>query len=127
MPTRLRVFRVNTGSCGGCDAHIMAAVHRADDMTMVSTPIDADIWVITGIMTSFAHSTLVQIFMHMPTKPIIIAVGQCAITGAPFGKGGISEAPELPIAQQLLGCPPTHEDILTSIRSAGMHTHNNHL
>jgi Ni,Fe-hydrogenase III small subunit len=49
MALPIRVFRANTGSCGGCDAEIVLAVAQAADMDFVSTPVDADIWLITGI------------------------------------------------------------------------------
>jgi Ni,Fe-hydrogenase III small subunit len=53
----------------------------------------------------------------MSERPIIIAVGQCAISGAPFGRGGLQDAIEIPIKTQLEGCPPTPAVILAAIRN----------
>lgn len=118
MSTPIRVFRVNTGSCGGCDAQIVMMVHHAPTLTMVEIPNDADIWLLTGIMTPFAHTTLGQLYALMPVKPLIIAMGQCAINGAPFGAGGIENAPELPVVRTLAGCPPSMAAMLECIEAS---------
>jgi Ni,Fe-hydrogenase III small subunit len=117
MALPIRVFRANTGSCGGCDAEIVLAVAQAPDMEFVSTPVDADIWLITGILSQYTRSYIVQTITSMSERPTIIAVGQCAINGAPFGRGGLLDAPEIPVKAQLDGCPPTPAVILATIRN----------
>ena len=117
MALPIRVFRANTGSCGGCDAEIILAVAQAPDMEFVSTPIDADVWLITGILSQYTRSYIVQTITSMSERPTIIAVGQCAINGAPFGRGGLLDAPEIPVKAQLDGCPPTPAVILAAIRN----------
>jgi Ni,Fe-hydrogenase III small subunit len=117
MALPIRVFRANTGSCGGCDAEIVLAVAQAPDMEFVSTPVDADIWLLTGILSQYTRSYIVQTITSMSERPTIIAVGQCAINGAPFGRGGLLDAPEIPVKAQLDGCPPTPAVILAAIRN----------
>jgi Ni,Fe-hydrogenase III small subunit len=117
MALPIRVFRANTGSCGGCDAEIVLAVAQAPDMEFVSTPVDADVWLITGILSQYTRSYIVQTITSMSERPTIIAVGQCAINGAPFGRGGLLDAPEIPVKAQLDGCPPTPAVILAAIRN----------
>ena len=117
MALPIRVFRANTGSCGGCDAEIVLAVAQAPDMEFVSTPIDADVWLLTGILSQYTRSYIVQTITSMSERPTIIAVGQCALTGAPFGRGGLLDAPEIPVKAQLDGCPPTPAVILAAIRN----------
>jgi len=117
MALPIRVFRANTGSCGGCDAEIILAVSQAADMEFVSTPVDADIWLLTGILSQYTRSYIVQTITSMSERPTIIAVGQCAINGAPFGRGGLLDAPEIPVKAQLDGCPPTPAVILAAIRN----------
>lgn len=114
----IRVFRANTGSCGGCDAHIVLAINQEADMECVSSPLDADIWLITGILSQFTRTTIVQMLSELPERPRIVAVGQCALSGAPFGRGGIADALEIPVVAQLDGCPPTPAAIITTIRNA---------
>lgn len=117
MAVPIRVFRANTGSCGGCDAEIVLAVAQATDMEMVSTPIDADVWLITGILSQYTRSYIVQTITSMSERPHIIAVGQCAINGVPFGRGGLQDAIEIPVKAQLDGCPPTAATVLATIRN----------
>jgi len=117
MALPIRVFRANTGSCGGCDAEIVLAVAQAPDMEFVSTPVDADVWLITGILSQYTRSYIVQTITSMSERPAIVAVGQCAINGAPFGRGGLLDAPEIPVKAQLDGCPPTPAVILAAIRN----------
>jgi len=117
MALPIRVFRANTGSCGGCDAEIVLAVAQAPDMEFVSTPVDADVWLLTGILSQYTRSYIVQTITSMSERPTIIAVGQCAINGAPFGRGGLLDAPEIPVKAQLDGCPPTPAVILAAIRN----------
>lgn len=114
----IRVFRANTGSCGGCDAHIMLAIQQAPDMECVSSPLDADIWLVTGVLTPFTRTTIMQMLTELNERPVLMVVGQCAINGAPFGRGGIADAIEIPVFAQLDGCPPTPAAILTMIRNA---------
>jgi Ni,Fe-hydrogenase III small subunit len=117
MALPIRVFRANTGSCGGCDAEIVLAVAQAPDMEFVSTPVDADIWLLTGILSQYTRSYIVQTITSMSERPTIIAVGQCALNGTPFGRGGLLDAPEIPVKAQLDGCPPTPAVILAAIRN----------
>jgi len=84
----IRVFRANTGSCGGCDAHVVLAISQSDDIELVASPLDADVWLITGILTTFTRATLIQMLGELHERPRIIAVGQCTLSGAPFGRGG---------------------------------------
>ena len=118
MSSLVRVFRVNTGSCGGCDAQIVMMVHHDPALTMVDTANDADVWLLTGIMTPFAHTTLIQLYALMPVKPLIIAVGQCAINGSPFGVGGIENTPALPVVRTIAGCPPSIATMLECIEAS---------
>jgi energy-converting hydrogenase A subunit N len=118
MPQQIRVFRANTGSCGGCDAELVLALHKERDMTVANALIDADVWLITGIMAPYARSVLSQTYSSMTTPPIIIAVGQCAISGAPYGRAGVGTAPELPISYTVDGCPVSQAVIISAIRSS---------
>ena len=114
----IRIFHANTGSCGGCDAHIMLAISQTPDLEIVTSPLDADIWLVTGVLSSFTRTTLMQLISEMPECPRLVAVGQCAINGAPFGRGGFAEASEFRVSQKLDGCPPSMTDIIAAIRTA---------
>lgn len=114
----VRVFHANSGSCGGCDNEIGLALYRQPRIEMVLTPTDADVWLITGIVNSFVRNYLTQALMSTSHRPYVIATGLCAVNGQPFGKGGLTEAPEIPVNLRLLGCPARSEDIIGAIYNA---------
>ncbi|MFM2033325.1 MAG: hypothetical protein RLZZ297_2090 [Chloroflexota bacterium] len=118
MAAKIRVFRANTGSCGGCDAELVLALHKERDIVMADALIDADVWLLTGVMSQYPRSILAQAYGSMSTPPIVIAVGQCAIDGAPFGRGGVALASELPVNYTIDGCPISQGVVVSAIRSA---------
>ncbi|HMP41620.1 MAG TPA: NADH:ubiquinone oxidoreductase, partial [Roseiflexaceae bacterium] len=44
----LRVYRLNTGSCGGCDLEIDALIDSDDTISWANTPFEADALLLTG-------------------------------------------------------------------------------
>ncbi|HRC77207.1 MAG TPA: hypothetical protein PLO33_16115, partial [Kouleothrix sp.] len=44
----IKVYRINTGSCGGCDAEIEAAVAGAATLAWADSPAAADVLLLTG-------------------------------------------------------------------------------
>ncbi len=111
----VRVFHANSGSCGGCDNEIGLALYRQQRIEMILSPNDADVWLITGILNPFVRNYLTQALLSTTQRPYIIATGLCAVNGQPFGKGGLAEAPEIPVNLRLLGCPVRTEDIIGAI------------
>lgn len=118
MASKIRVFRANTGSCGGCDAELVLALHKERDIVLADALIDADVWLLTGVMSQYPRSVLVQTYASMTVPPIVIAVGQCAINGAPYGRGGVAVATELPVNYTIDGCPVSQAVVVSAIRSA---------
>jgi Ni,Fe-hydrogenase III small subunit len=96
----------------------MLALHKERDMVLANALIDADVWLLTGVMSQYPRSVLVQAYASMSTPPIVIAIGQCAINGAPFGRGGVAIATDLPVNYTVDGCPVSHAVVVSAIRSA---------
>ncbi len=109
------VYRINTGSCGGCDVEIESAIGMSANVQWASSPQDADVLLLTGPIT---HSTRAPLFALLrDVGPIpLLAIGRCAIDGYPFGKGGVQAVKELAVQAQLEGCPPTPEEIAVVIQ-----------
>lgn len=114
----IRVFHANSGSCGGCDNEIGLALYRQPRIEMVITPGDADVWLITGVLNTFIRNYLTQTLINTTHQPYIIATGLCAVNGQPFGRNGLTDAPEIPVRLRLLGCPVRTEDIIGAIYNA---------
>ncbi len=112
----IQVYRFNTGSCGGCDLEVIAAVGDAADIAWAATPHEADVLLITGPLTHSAKAALVALMQESEHRAPILAVGRCAIDGHPFGRGGLAGAPGLTVRLMLDGCPPEYARIIDAIR-----------
>ena len=110
----LRLRSVVTGSCGGCEAELVALGNVVFDLArfgvqFVASPRHADGLVITGTVNRNMRAALEQTYDATPAPRIIIAVGACAISGGPFrGSAELAEGipPSLPVDLYVPGCPP---------------------
>lgn len=114
----LKLYRVNTGSCGGCDAEIDAAVAANADLSWASSPAAADALLLTGPLTHASRAAFMALWHELDGQAPLLAIGRCAIDGHPFGRGGLAEAPEVTARLKLDGCPPDPDAIAAAIRQA---------
>jgi len=112
----LQVYRLNTGSCGGCDLEIAAAIDAAADIAWAATPFDANVLMITGPVTPGARRALLALLQELDGRVPVLAVGRCAIDGHPFGRGGLAELASVTARLKLDGCPPSPVQIADMIR-----------
>ena len=113
----IKVYRINTGSCGGCDVEIEAAVASSAELAWADSPTTADALLLTGPVTSTSRSAFLAIWNELAGRVPLLAIGRCAIDGHPFGRGGIAELPEIE-PRLLEGCPPTPGAIADAIKRA---------
>jgi Ni,Fe-hydrogenase III small subunit len=113
----IKVYRINTGSCGGSDVEIEAAVSASGDIEWAESPYNADVLLLTGPLTSASRPAFLALWHELAGQVELLAVGRCAIDGHPFGRGGVAELPELS-ARKLDGCPPAPRAIVEAIRAA---------
>ena len=114
----INLFRINTGSCGACDAEIESAVHLNPDFAFVSDPFEADCILLTGALTPLSKPAFLSIWQALAGATPLIAVGRCAIDGYPFGRGGLAENPDIVATAKVDGCPPLPEAIARAIRES---------
>ena len=113
----IKVYRINTGSCGGCDVEIEAAVASSAELAWAETPSRADVLLLTGPLTSSSRPIFLALWNELSGRVPLLAIGRCAIDGHPFGRAGIAELPEV-AAQTLDGCPPSPHAIVGAIKRA---------
>ena len=117
------IIHFNTGGCNGCDIELVAALTPRFDLErfgilLEGSPRHADMLVVTGPVTLQVKDRLVRIYEQMPEPKLVIAIGTCAISGAPFKEcynvhGGIDIM--LQVDAYVPGCPPKPEAIIDGI------------
>jgi Ni,Fe-hydrogenase III small subunit len=110
----LRLRSVVAGSCGGCEAELVALGNVVFDLArfgvqFVASPRHADGIVVTGTVNPNMRLALEKTYEATPEPRIVIAVGACAISGGPFrgsphAGGGVPSG--LPVDLYIPGCPP---------------------
>jgi Ni,Fe-hydrogenase III small subunit len=109
----LKLRSVVAGSCGGCEAELVALGNVVFDLQrfgvqFVASPRHADGIVITGTVNANMDLALKKTWEAVPEPRLVIAVGACAISGGPFAGspevGGIP--PGIPVDLWVPGCPP---------------------
>jgi Ni,Fe-hydrogenase III small subunit len=114
----IKVFCINTGSCGGCDLEIGSAVAAQADLAWADSPNDADVLLLTGPLTVGSRAAFMTIWQELGQRIPLLAIGRCAIDGRPFGRGGLADSPEVEARLTLDGCPPEPKAIAEAIRKA---------
>lgn len=110
----LRLRSVVAGSCGGCEAELVALGNVVFDLArfgvqFVASPRHADGIVVTGAINTNMRHALERTWEAVPDPKIVIAVGACAISGGPFrGSPEVANGVEgiLPVDLWIPGCPP---------------------
>lgn len=110
----LRFRLVAAGSCGGCEAELVALSNVVFDMArfgiqFVASPRHADGIVIAGAISENMRDALEKTYEAVPDPKIVVAVGACAISGGVFAEskrvlGGLPSS--IPVDLWIPGCPP---------------------
>lgn len=113
----------NTGGCNGCDIEFVACLTPRFDIErfgiiLKGSPRHADVLAVTGPVTAQVKDRLVRVYEQMPEPKYVLAVGACAVSGAPFKDcynvyGGIDTV--IPVDVHVPGCPPKPEAIIDGI------------
>lgn len=116
----IKIFRMNTGSCGACDQIIDLSIHADRVLVWAETLQDADVLVLTGPVTALIRPLFLEMLEQAGDKPLL-AIGQCAIDGRPYAQGGLAALPELEARARVFrveGCPVTPEKVAEGVRQA---------
>lgn len=117
------IREVDTGSCGACEAEIIAANNPIYDVSrfgvnFVASPRHADALLVTGPVSKNMATALKKTYEAAPTPKIVIACGNCALDGHLFKgsyyiEGGVSKI--IPVDLYVPGCPPTPLEIIKAL------------
>ncbi|BAM69590.1 formate hydrogenlyase small subunit [Methanothermobacter sp. CaT2] len=124
--TSIHVCLVNTGGCNGCDIEVLALLSPRYDLEQYGiyvhqNPREADVILVTGAVTEQWREKLQRIYRKAPEPKIVVALGNCPISGDVFNQeGGSVYAPVsefIPVDAEVPGCPPRPSEILEAILS----------
>jgi len=119
----LQVRHLDAGSCNGCDWELNAATNAVHDLQrfgidIVASPRHADMLLVTGTMTRNLELAARRTYDAMAEPRLVVSVGACAISGAPFPAGyasGEGASSILPVDVFVPGCPPRPEAIIEGL------------
>ncbi|MBC2883751.1 NADH-quinone oxidoreductase subunit B family protein [Campylobacter sp. Marseille-Q3452] len=120
------VYRIDCGSCNGCEIEIFAAITPMWDperfgFKLVANPRHADILVCTGPVTRQMYYPLLRAYEAAPDPKIVVALGACGSTGGIFYDaysvwGGIDKI--IPVDVYIPGCPPHPASVIYGLGMA---------
>ena len=120
------VYRIDCGSCNGCEIEIFAAITPMWDperfgFKLVANPRHADILVCTGPVTRQMYYPLLRAYEAAPDPKIVVALGACGSTGGIFHDAysvwsGIDKI--IPVDVYIPGCPPHPASIIYGLGMA---------
>jgi len=121
----LAIRHVDSGSCGGCELELRAAIGAVYaleriGLRFVASPRHADVLLVTGPLTRNLREAVERCWEAMPDPKWAIALGDCAADGGVFkGSYGVLNGAEAAVPLDLIirGCPPTPAQIIEGIRS----------
>lgn len=119
-----KLFRINTGSCNGCDVEFVATAfvdkYKLDTLgvELVEDVKDSNLLVITGPLTARSESFLKNV-LHKLKKPyVVVGIGTCSISSGIFRDSYAINGPLdkfVDVDVNVAGCPPRPESIAEGI------------
>lgn len=119
----LAVFAVQAGDCGGCALELAMLRGAAADLlrhgiSLVDGPEAADVLLVTGAMTHSLVAPVRLAYAAMAAPRWVVALGDCALDGGVFSRGGAvagGASAAVPVDLVVPGCPPRPEAILAGL------------
>jgi Ni,Fe-hydrogenase III small subunit len=121
------IYRLNAGSCNGCDVEMATAalIPRYDveriGCKYCGSPRHADIVLISGPLTVRVRDKVLRVFDEIPHPKVTVGVGVCPVSGGCFRDGYSTGAPTdhyIPLDVIVPGCPPRPQAIIEGIVKA---------
>jgi Ni,Fe-hydrogenase III small subunit/ferredoxin len=119
-----RLFRINTGSCNGCDVEFVATAfvpkfHLEElGIELVERIEDANMLLITGPMTARSQAFFEEAVSKVKPPYVVVGVGTCSVTTGIFRDSYAIYGPldkYIDVDVNVAGCPPRPQAIAEAI------------
>ncbi len=137
-----KLFRINTGSCNGCDVEFVAAMfipkfNGAElGIELVYSPAEANLILVTGPLTTRCKAFVEETLGQVKEPYIVVSTGTCSISGGIFKNSyslstTIDELTHVDVT--IAGCPPRPQAVTEGLargiellqQKAGLKIQNN--
>lgn len=121
------VYRINTGSCNGCDVELLASIlvpkfgFGTLNCNYTNDPQEANIVLVTGSITTRSKQFLEKTLEKLPNNKVVVALGICPISCGVFRDSYSIEGPLdrfVDVDVNIPGCPPAPKDIVEGLKQA---------
>lgn len=119
-----KVFRINTGSCNGCDVEFVAAAFvekygvAALEPELVENVEDANLIVVTGPLTARSEPFMRAALSKVKKPFVVVGIGTCSISSGIFRDSYAINGPTdkfVEVHVNVAGCPPRPESVAEGI------------
>jgi Ni,Fe-hydrogenase III small subunit len=121
--SRLKLYIMDTGSCGACELELQALFNPLYDVNSLGMEVvydirEADILLLTGLLTENMYPVCLDAYKNLKEPKQVISIGDCMMSHAPFkdtfaikGQANIHFLVETHIG----GCPPNPKALLRGL------------
>jgi len=121
--SKLNLFIVDSGSCSGCELELQTLFTplyniSKNGIEVVYNIKEADILVITGLMTENMYGEVVKLYEALKEPKYVILLGDCPLLRGVFQDNFSLKRPvDIPFNafHPIMGCPPEPKIILTEL------------
>ncbi|MDI6883897.1 MAG: 4Fe-4S binding protein [Hadesarchaea archaeon] len=117
--SEIGVYRLNVGSCNGCDIEIVCALAERFGIgnlkaRIVDEPEKANMLLVVGVVSAKMAGPIKEVYNKLREPKAVIAVGTCALSSGIFQKSYSALEPTdkfIPVNLHVPGCPPSPQAI----------------
>lgn len=124
--SEIGVYRLNVGSCNGCDIEVVSALASRFGLEnlkvkIVGEPEQANVLIVTGVVTVKMAEPLKEVYTKLKEPKAVVAIGACGLSNGIFQKSySVMESSDtfISVNAYVPGCPPSPQAIADGLARA---------